>query len=190
MLACVSTLFPNGSAGDARDFEVIDGGAADQEIEAFVDADSTQATALAEMKSAEPSFSIKEFVGGSRQAYEMILMAFENGDRETLRTFLSDDVFQGFDAAITEREEKELTVEATFVGVRDIKVADATFDQTDRTGEITMRFTGEMTSAVKDTEGRIVEGDPNEIKRQRDVWTFARTMGSDDPNWTLVATQH
>ena len=26
------------------------------------------------------------------------------------------------------------------------------------------------------------------IKKQRDVWTFARIMGSDDPNWKLVAT--
>jgi len=41
---------------------------------------------------------------------------------------------------------------------------------------------------VKNTDGDVVEGNPNEIKRQRDVWTFARIMGSDDPNWQLVAT--
>jgi predicted lipid-binding transport protein (Tim44 family) len=41
---------------------------------------------------------------------------------------------------------------------------------------------------VRDAEGTIVEGNPNEIKKQRDVWTFAREMGSDDPNWKLVAT--
>lgn len=179
---------PNGS-GDARDFEVIDGGAGDQEIAAFVDEDSDAAKALSSMKAIEPSFSIREFVDGARQAYEMILMAFENGDRDTLQAFLSDDVFAGFDAAITDREEKNLTVEATFVGVREIKVADAEFDSADNSGELIMRFVGELTSVVKDEEGRIIEGDPNEIKRQRDIWTFARTMGSDDPNWTLVATE-
>ena len=55
-------------------------------------------------------------------------------------------------------------------------------------GEVTVRFIGELTSAVKNADGEIIEGDPNEIKRQRDVWTFARTMGADDPNWQLVAT--
>ena len=50
------------------------------------------------------------------------------------------------------------------------------------------RFVGELTSVVRNAEGEIVEGNPTEIKRQRDVWTFARDMGADDPNWQLVAT--
>ncbi|MEM9270624.1 MAG: TIM44-like domain-containing protein, partial [Pseudomonadota bacterium] len=54
--------------------------------------------------------------------------------------------------------------------------------------EITMRFVGELTSVVRNPDGEIVEGDPNEIKNQRDVWTFAREMGNDNPNWLLVAT--
>ena len=55
-------------------------------------------------------------------------------------------------------------------------------------GEITVRFVGELTSVVRNADRKVVEGDPNEIKRQRDVWTFARTMGANDPNWELVAT--
>jgi predicted lipid-binding transport protein (Tim44 family) len=51
-----------------------------------------------------------------------------------------------------------------------------------------VRFVGELTSVARDRNGNIVEGSPTEIRRQRDVWTFARTMGSPDPNWTLVAT--
>ena len=57
-----------------------------------------------------------------------------------------------------------------------------------REAELKVRFVGELTSVVRNAEGDIVEGDPNAIKRQRDVWTFARSMGSDDPNWVLVAT--
>jgi predicted lipid-binding transport protein (Tim44 family) len=45
-----------------------------------------------------------------------------------------------------------------------------------------------LTSVVRNADGQVVEGDPNEIKRQRDVWTFARHMGASDPNWELVAT--
>ncbi|MEL7183717.1 MAG: Tim44/TimA family putative adaptor protein, partial [Pseudomonadota bacterium] len=62
------------------------------------------------------------------------------------------------------------------------------FDAGTNEAQITLRFVGELTSVVKDAEGTIVEGNPNEVKKQRDVWTFAREMGADDPNWKLVAT--
>jgi predicted lipid-binding transport protein (Tim44 family) len=63
------------------------------------------------------------------------------------------------------------------------------FDKATREGEITIKFVGELTSVVRKAEsGEVVEGDPNEIKRQKDVWTFARDMSSDSPNWKLVAT--
>ncbi len=54
--------------------------------------------------------------------------------------------------------------------------------------EVTVRFVGELTSVVRNAAGEVVEGSPTEIKRQRDIWTFARKMGSENPNWQLVAT--
>ena len=47
---------------------------------------------------------------------------------------------------------------------------------------------GELTSVMRDAEGNVVEGDANEIRRQKDIWTFARKMGAQNPNWQLVAT--
>ena len=64
----------------------------------------------------------------------------------------------------------------------------ATFDQDTNEAELTIRFTSEMTSAVRNAEGEIIEGSTTEIKRQKDTWSFARTMGADDPNWLLVST--
>jgi len=171
-----------------RDFSVIDGGAEDTDISAHTDPDGEVAKVLAMMKLREPSFSVTEFTGGARQAYEMILMAFENGDLDTLGNFLSDDVFDSFSGVIKQREADGLKIEAEFVGVREVKLYNATLDEATGEGEITMKFIGELTSVVRNTDGEIVEGDPSEIKRQRDVWTFSRVIGSDDPNWQLVAT--
>ena len=67
-------------------------------------------------------------------------------------------------------------------------MVDAIFDETTGVAELTMRFIGEMTSVVRNREGEIVEGDAKAIKRQKDIWVFARSMGVDDPNWQLVAT--
>lgn len=171
-----------------RAFEVIEGGGTDPDIADFIDPESEAGRALVAMKRVDPEFSVAEFTHGARQAYEMIVMAYENGDLETLEQFLSPEVFQPFAEAIGARNEKGLAVEAAFVGVREVTLVEAHYDAKSDEGDITMRFLGELTSAVKDTAGRIVEGDPNEIKQQRDVWTFTRHMGADDPNWLLTGT--
>lgn len=168
-------------------FEVIEGGP-DADITDHVPDGSEAAKALAGMKVAEPSFNVGDFLGGARGAYEMILMAFEAGDLAKIRAFLSDDVYESFAEVVEARTEKGLSIDAHFVGLRELKLVDAAYDTSTQEGEITVRFVGEVTSVVRDKAGEIVEGNPKEVKRQKDIWTFARIMGSDDPNWQLVAT--
>ncbi len=167
--------------------KVIDG-TEDPDIADFAELDSPTGRALAEMKRADRSFSVSEFVAGSRQAYEMILMAFEQGDLKLLESLLAPDIYESFSKVILEREEKGYEVEATFIGVRELTLKSARFDTTEKEGEITMRFVGELTSVVKDSAGKVVEGSASDIKRQTNIWTFARLMGTDNPNWLLVAT--
>lgn len=168
-------------------FEVIEGGV-DRDITDHSEEGSDTADALARMKGADADFHVGEFLQGSRSAYEMILMAFENGELDDVRGLLSDDVEQTFVDVIAAREDQGLRIEANFVGVREVSLVEATFDPETSEGEMTVRFIGELTSVVKDNDDNIVEGDPTEIKRQKDVWTFARVMGTGDPNWQLVAT--
>ena len=170
-----------------RGFEVIEGGP-DRDIIDHVPEGSDAAVALAAMKQAEPGFNLGEFLRGARGAYEMILMAFERGDLDSIRPFLSDEVETSFSDVINARNRDGRTVEANFVGLREIAVTEAEYDAATRSGEITLRFMGELTSAVRDKAGQVVEGSTTEIKRQRDSWTFARVMGGQDPNWQLVAT--
>jgi predicted lipid-binding transport protein (Tim44 family) len=166
---------------------VIEGGP-DRDILDHAPEGSPAAKALAAMKAAEPSFSVNDFLTGARGAYEMILMAFEKGDLDSIRPFLSDDVHATFAEVVQAREREGLTIESNFVGLRELSLQNATFDSATREGEITVRLTGELTSVVRNRAGDVVEGSPTAIKRQRDVWTFARRMGVDDPNWQLVAT--
>jgi predicted lipid-binding transport protein (Tim44 family) len=170
-----------------RDFEVIDGGP-DRDITDHAAEGSDSAKALAEMKKAEPGFMVGPFLQGARGAYEMILMAFEKGELDKIRPFLSDDVEASFAEAIAQREREGLTIEASFVGMKELALHDATFTKASRFAEISVRFVGEQTYVVRNKAGEIVEGSPREIKKSRDIWTFARQMGSDDPNWQLVAT--
>jgi predicted lipid-binding transport protein (Tim44 family) len=167
--------------------EVIEGGL-DRDITDHVEMDSPAGQAFAKMKKAEPTFSVGEFLDGARQAYEMILMAFEGDDLETLKQFLAGDVYDSFASVISDRQKAGLRVNATFVGVREMKITGAKFNGRNKEGEIKMRFVGEVVSFVEDANGKIVEGKRDVIKRQTDTWTFARKFGSNDPNWILVAT--
>jgi len=180
----------NGQAGPStvrRDFEVIEGGP-DPDIADHIDANSKSGLALAAMKSKEPDFSVTEFLSGARGAYEMLLMAFENGEKDTLKQFLSDDVYTSFANVIETREAEGLHIDATFIGVRELKLVGADFDPKSGEGEITIKFVAELTSAVRNRDGDVIEGNPEEVKRQKDVWSFARIMGDKDPNWQLVST--
>lgn len=170
-----------------RDFEVIEGGP-DRDITDHVAEGSDSARALAEMKKAEPSFAVGPFLQGARGAYEMILMAFEKGELDRIRPFLSDDVEASFAEAIAVREREGLTVEASFLGIKELVLHEATFNKDSGFGEIAVRFVADQTYVVRNKAGEIVEGSPREVKKTRDIWTFARQMGSDDPNWQLVAT--
>ncbi|KEP70336.1 Tim44 domain-containing protein [Thioclava sp. BHET1] len=170
-----------------RDFEVIEGGP-DPDIVDHVDEGSTAAIALSAMKRVEPQFSVSEFLKGARGAYEMILMAFERGDIEQIKPFLSAEVYEAFEGAVAARKEQGLDVHAEFLGLRELVLSGADFDHATNDSEITVRFGGELISVARNAQGEIVEGDPKVARKQRDIWTFARRMGSDDPNWQLVAT--
>lgn len=174
---------------DARKgrFEVIEGGP-DRDITDHVPEGSDAAQALAEMKKAEPTFTLSEFLGGARGAYEMILTAFEKGDLASVKPFLSADVHDAFSEVVEARRARGLSVMTEFLGIREVAVQDAEFNRKTGEGEVTVRFASEMIAATRNADGEIVEGSTKEVRRQRDLWTFARKMGSDNPNWQLVAT--
>ncbi|MFT3690492.1 Tim44/TimA family putative adaptor protein [Paenirhodobacter sp.] len=172
---------------ERRNFEVIEGGP-DRDIIDHVPEGSDAAAALAQMKRVEPEFSVAQFLQGARSAYEMILMAFETGDLEKVRPFLSPDVFAAFEQAVAARKAQGLDVHAEFLGLRELVLSEAKFDTATREAELTVRFGAELISSAQDAAGTVVEGDPRAARKQRDVWTFARTMGNADPNWLLVAT--
>lgn len=160
----------------------------DNDIHDHVEPGNPAAQALNAMKRVEPSFQVGPFLAGSKAAYEMILMAFERGDLSEVRDFLAPEVAEAFEGVIADRKARDLTTDANYLGTRETTLAAAQYDPVSRLAEISVRFVGEMTLAVRNAAGELVEGDAQKARKQRDTWTFARQMGQDDPNWRLVAT--
>jgi predicted lipid-binding transport protein (Tim44 family) len=136
---------------------------------------------------AEPNFDGKHFMAGARAAYEMIVTAFAGGDRRQLRNLLSREVFDGFDAAISERERRGETAESRFVSIDASTVTAA--ELRNRTAQITVRFVSKLISATRDRAGAVIDGNAEKVTDVTDVWTFARDISSRDPNWKVIATE-
>src|SRR4051794_14281710 len=134
----------------------------------------------------DSSFEPRHFLSGARSAYEMIVLAFANGDRRALRDLLSSEVYESFDAAIKEREKNEQKTETRFVSIDKAELVGA--ELRDRTAQLTIRFVSQMISATRDKAGNIVDGSADTVADITDIWTFARDITSRDPNWKLVGT--
>jgi predicted lipid-binding transport protein (Tim44 family) len=156
------------------------------EVEQFAHGDAGVAEGLKAIGAADQAFSPKAFLEGAKQAYEMVLTAFAEGDRKTLRNLLEKDVYDGFERAMAEREAAGNKVDFTFVGLPKIEISHAELDK--RNALLTVQFHAEVVSATHARDGALVEGNPGEVKFIADEWTFARNPRSRDPNWKLVAT--
>jgi predicted lipid-binding transport protein (Tim44 family) len=142
---------------------------------------------LRAIRDADPSFEPAPFVDGAKMAYEMIVMAYADGDRKTLKNLLSRDVYDGFVQAITEREQRSEKVQSSFVGIDKAEIVGAEMKGTE--AHVTLRIVSELISATRDKAGEVIDGDPETVAEVKDVWTFARDTKTRDPNWKLVATE-
>ncbi|MCF1474102.1 Tim44 domain-containing protein [Agrobacterium vitis] len=142
---------------------------------------------LRQVVEVDPSFVPKEFLNGARMAYEMIVTAFAAGDRKSLKDLLSREVYDGFDAAITEREQRGEVMKSTFVGIDKAEITSA--EVRDQEVQITVRLVSQLISATYDSQGAVIEGDAESVGDVNDIWTFARDTRSRDPNWKLIATE-
>jgi predicted lipid-binding transport protein (Tim44 family) len=148
---------------------------------------SAVAAGLDAIATADPSFDAKHFITGARTAYEMIVTSFAKGDRRQLRSLLSREAYNRFDAAITEREGRGETAETRFVSIDGSTVTAA--ELRDRTAQITVRFVSKLFSATRDRSGTVIDGNAEKVTDNTEVWTFARNISSRDPNWKIVATE-
>ncbi|ODT72714.1 MAG: hypothetical protein ABS75_02620 [Pelagibacterium sp. SCN 63-23] len=156
------------------------------EIEQAAHGDEALANGLRSVAEADPGFTPKSFLDGAKQAYEMIVTAFAEGDRQTLRNLLEKDIYESFQRAIGEREAAGQTVDFTFVGLPKIEISEAEYDR--KNILVTVRFHAEVVSATRDRDGNLVEGNADQVQVIADEWTFARNPKSRDPNWKVVTT--
>ncbi|HEY8193776.1 MAG TPA: Tim44/TimA family putative adaptor protein [Hyphomicrobium sp.] len=164
---------------------------AETRIKAYPVTDPSVTAGLLEIAKLDPTLDPEAFLTGAGRAYEMIVSAFAEGNRRALKDLLSKDVYDGFSAAIAERESREQTIDQQFVGIKKADLVEAELKS--GVASLTVRFLSELISATRDKAGEVIAGDAQKIKDVTDIWTFSRDISTakarSNPNWRLVATQ-
>ena len=135
----------------------------------------------------DPDFDEAAFLGGAKEAFRMILAAYAGGDRDTLRALASKDVYTALESAITGREDRNETLDATLIGVQSVELDDVVVKGT--VAQVIVRFVSEQTNVTRNEEGQPIDGAPNQVETITDLWTFERDMAISDPNWRLIDTE-
>jgi len=128
-------------------------------------------------------FNETSFLKGAQAAYEMIVNAFANGDKKTLKDLADPEIYKNFISVIEERQSKKIKNDFTFIGIKKAKIEEV--KNQDTLYSVKVRFISEIISSTKDETGKIIDGNNNEIQTVNDVWIFRKDLNSEDPTWYL-----
>ena len=131
-------------------------------------------------------FDKDDFLRGASKAYEIIVTNFENGNKDSLKPLLSDDVLSSFTSVIDERNSKKETVEFNFIGIEKSEIVHK--DLKKNPMEITVRFISEMITCIKNSKDEVISGSINQVQKVTDGLTFEKIKDKKTSNWLLAAT--
>lgn len=139
---------------------------------------------LGAISARDPEFSPSHFIDGAKQAYSMILEAYAAGDHETLGNLLTPDTLEVYNEAIKDRELSGYTQVTDLGRLKNTSIDSARLDGS--LAQISVLYEADLTSALLDEDGNVVQGDPDVLSSIAELWTFERNLKSSDPTWRLA----
>ena len=127
------------------------------------------------------------FLKGAKIAYETVITNFASGNLKSIKYLLDKKVFDQFNEALKERENKGYMSETTFVGIDSASIKE--HNKINSILEVTVDFVSEIISCVKDKDNKILSGDSEKVRKVFDTWKFKKDSRSNNPNWLLIDTQ-
>ncbi len=169
-----------------KDIEDEQKGSADIEIASALEASLSQEirNVMDKVRKYESSFTADKFIDGANKAFLMILKAFADCDKGTLKLLLSKSVYSAFEKDIESRlvTKKKMT---TAVISSTVSIKNASIEESNVMIEVNIH--SEQISFVKDDLGNVVIGSESVTKTKVDVWTFSKVLGKSDI-WLLSST--
>lgn len=142
---------------------------------------------LIDITKSDSKFNVYDFLQAAQDAFVFVVESFAEGDRETLQDLLGTEVYESFEGAIIAREKAGETMNTEIHAITSSEILEARVEG--KNAFVTVRFLASETSVIKDEEGTIISGHPDQTTQMRDVWTFSHVLKSRDPRWLVVETR-
>jgi len=141
---------------------------------------------IEEIKQQDKTFSTENFITGAMQAFGLIVLGYARGNINLLKKMLDEDLFEVFKEDIKKRKKGE-KIDTKIENINKIQIEQAKLQGS--MAYITVKFVSNQTTAVRNEDGEVLKGDPEQPREITDIWTFAKDIRSENPNWTLVKSE-
>ena len=157
----------------------------DEKIAADKDADAIL-SAVSDIAATDRYFDPEGFLVGAKSAFDMIMSAFAEGNRDTLSSLVSKEIYSAFEGAIQAREDQGQQLTFTIFEEPKVQYESAELDR--GMAYVGVRIESLQTSVLTNSDGEAVSGSQDKPQRVINHWVFSRQTTADDPNWTLIQT--
>ena len=141
---------------------------------------------MGEMQAIDRRFDPAQFLAGAEHAFRMIVAAFAAGDRDRLRSLLTEETFAAFDGVIAARETAGHTQRTDLRSIDEVTITDAVLSGHHAT--LSVRFVSNQVNITSDAAGQPVSG-TDAVTEIHDLWSFVRDLGQPDLTWRLSAAR-
>lgn len=131
------------------------------------------------------SFNEEDFLEKAEMVYEMIIKAYDERDKKTLKTLLSKKLYEDFLENIKTDERENLKISTILISVNHKQITDVNYDG--KIAAIEVEFHSMQINFTKNSNGDIVSGDVSKERKVKDVWKFERNLQKNDPAWLLTS---
>jgi len=132
-------------------------------------------------------FDKNAFLRRASKAFEMILEAFSNRDKETLKMLTTVKLYEQLSNIIDERTTQNITSESDLIRIDEMEIVDVKI--TMKKAHISVKFQSDQINVLKKADGEVIEGDENFVQQITDVWTFEKDLDSKTHVWLLSSTK-
>lgn len=129
------------------------------------------------------NFNEDNFLKGSQNAVEMVNDAFSNKDIDTLKSLLSEHVFENFKKQIDTLINQNRILKSSLISFLSSKINNIYIEN--KTILIDVFFEMEQINFVEDKDGKVIMGNKKKIEKVKEKWVFEKKISSKDNFWII-----
>lgn len=147
--------------------------------------DTAISSKILEVKNKYPDFVAEVFIKQAELIFDEVFNAFASSQHQTLKSKLSERLYEQFASQIKRREDnnlrQEISISHKSTTIENIKIGTTAL-------EITVKFVVEQVSAMVDING-VSYDNPSKLSRKvQHTWVFVSLFTETSPKWLVTKT--